>query len=515
MSAVEIGFGEPSARWPAAAGRFRRRTWPGIVLGLSLLVLLLAAPERLMDDPDPLWHVAVGRDIWFARAVPWHDAYSYTFAGAPWIAKEWLSQLVLFAAHAADGWRGVVLVAALAIAGAFTLLYTWLRTRAGASAALAATLLAALLASPHFLARPHALVLPLVVLWMTALVGAVDRRRAPPLWLVPVMALWANMHGSFPLGLAVAGVLAGEGVLIRPGGSRLASLRRWALFLVLSLGATMLSPYGWHAIVVPLRMSGNAETLRFIGEWQPLRLDLVGSLALALLAIVLGVLARAMRRNLFRLMATGLLAYLMIRHLRFIELFAVAAPILAARSWTERRSARPAVAEARAENGAADERIVRVGLFGAGLALAAAAIALVLVMHPGPSPRHAPAAALDFAAARHLTGPVYNDYDFGGFLIARDVKTFVDGRTDQLFLGDFLPTLDRAIKGPDAQALATLLARHGVRWALVRSGSAAATRIAALPGWTKLYQDDVAAVLVAKDEGRRPPSETPLISSAR
>lgn len=492
--ATDADLGTPRRNWSVTDLPARARDGvPSTILLLSLLVLLLAAPERLMDDPDTLWHVEVGRWIWTNKTVPWTDLFSHTFAGAPWIAKEWLSQLILFAAYRAAGWSGVVLVAATAIAAAFAILHEWLRRRVNASVALAATLLAALLACPHFLARPHMLVLPIVILWMTALVAALDRRSAPPLPLALLMAAWANMHGSFPLGLVMAAVLAGEGILNQPRGSRLASLWRWGLFLALSLGATMLSPYGWHTLAVPLQMSGNNETLRFISEWQPLHPDLVGVLALGLLAAILAILAWDARANLFRIAAVALLAYLMIRHVRFVGLFATIAPILAARTLATRwnRSVRPGVTPRLRP---LDAAMVLTSLIAAGVILTGTALALALSMRPQPEPRYAPEAALRFAAASGVTGPVYNDYDFGGYLIAHGIKTFIDGRADQLFLGDFLPALDRALKSKSDRSLEALLNRHHARWALVRSGSAAAGHLTTMAGWTRIYQDDVAAV---------------------
>ena len=71
---------------------------------------------RLLADPDTLIHVAVGRSIAAHHAVPWTDTFSHTFAGAPWIAKEWLSQILFAGADALAGWAGVALLAAAAAA---------------------------------------------------------------------------------------------------------------------------------------------------------------------------------------------------------------------------------------------------------------------------------------------------------------------------------------------------------------------------------------------------------------
>ena len=66
---------------------------------------------------------------------------------------------------------------------------------------------------PHMLARPHVLALPLLVAWTAGLIAAADRRAAPSFWLLPLMALWANLHGGFVFGLALIAALALDAVI--------------------------------------------------------------------------------------------------------------------------------------------------------------------------------------------------------------------------------------------------------------------------------------------------------------
>src|SRR5207237_8629300 len=125
-----------------------------------------------------------------------------TFAGSSWIAKEWLSQAILAGAHAAGGWPAIVFLAAGATAIAFALLVRFLLERLALVPALLLSAAALVLAAPHLVARPHVLALPFLVFWTTELVRAVDDRRPPPLGLLAVMTLWANVHGGFTAGLA-------------------------------------------------------------------------------------------------------------------------------------------------------------------------------------------------------------------------------------------------------------------------------------------------------------------------
>jgi hypothetical protein len=178
---------------------------------------------------------------------------------------------------------------------------------------------------------------------------------------------------------------------------------------------------------------------------------------------------------------------MMIWHVRFASLFALAAPIAAAGPLARafpRLAPLPGESGSRPAIAAAVAAVVLLGAF-------------VMVGAPHPSPTTTPEGALRAARQQGLTGPVYNDYDFGGYLIWAGVKTFIDGRTDQLFLGGFFRTQNEASKNRDSRDFATLLDRHGVTWALVKPRSDAARHLDAL-GWRKVYADASAAVYAVR-----------------
>lgn len=475
---------------PTAGVRLRRLptilSAQSVVVLLAIVLGLVLLGGSLLNDPDTQWHIAVGRQIWSSGALPTSDTYSHTFFGTPWIAKEWISQLLLFAADELGGWRGVVVLTAAAIALAFAMLHDWLRRHMQPTHALALLLVALMLAMPHFLARPHMLVLPVIVAWMIGLLAAAEEGRAPHPAFALLMVLWANMHGSFPLGLGMAGLSAAEAVWLAPAAQRVGLAARWALFLALATAATVTTPYGWRGALVALKMEGNTQTMNYVAEWRPMAFNVTGCLALAMLAGFLVVLAGEWRRTIFRIIAILLLGAMMLRHDRFVSLFGTLAPLLAADTLGRRFGA----SRAAAKTGAATR--------GAVAALMAAVLVAVAIVTPAPAARMRPEAAYNAAMAAGATGPVYNDYDFGGFLMARGVPTFVDGRTDQLFLGSFLGDLTQAVDSKDDTAFAALLARYGIGWALVRSGSNDARHLAHLPSWQLIHSDEIASVFIRR-----------------
>ena len=181
--------------------------------GVGIYALFLIAGNRLLIDPDTMWQIALGQWIVDHRAVPWTDVYSFTMRGQPWISTQWLAQVLYAQAYATAGWAGPVVLAAGAIAATFVLFAKFLSRRLSESGALVFVAAGLALTMPHLLARPHVLALPLMVAWTGALVAAADAHEPPSFWLLPLMALWANLHGGFVLGLMLVAPIALDAVL--------------------------------------------------------------------------------------------------------------------------------------------------------------------------------------------------------------------------------------------------------------------------------------------------------------
>ena len=78
-----------------------------LFFAISFTGLLIATHFALLKDGDTFWHVATGRWIAEHRTVPHTDVFSHTFTGQVWLAKEWLSQLILYYAYEIGGWKAV------------------------------------------------------------------------------------------------------------------------------------------------------------------------------------------------------------------------------------------------------------------------------------------------------------------------------------------------------------------------------------------------------------------------
>jgi hypothetical protein len=187
-----------------------------ILFALLVYANVIGLPHHTLEDPDTYWHIVLGRWIIDHAAVPHRDLFSFSMPGAPFVPFEWLAEVAIAAIYDYFGWAGLAAAAAFSAAATLALLLRLLLRSLAPIHALLATALAWHLISGHILARPHIFALPILVLWTATLVKARDEDRSPPLWLVPLMVLWANLHGSFIFGLALAALFAIEALIAAP-----------------------------------------------------------------------------------------------------------------------------------------------------------------------------------------------------------------------------------------------------------------------------------------------------------
>src|SRR6516164_4054954 len=106
------------------------RTW--IYAATIFFVFLSAMMVRsslILRDGDTFWHLVVGEHIFRTHSFPVVDEYSYTRVGAPWIAKEWLSQVILYLTYSWSGWRALALFTAIIEALSDSILFALLCRR--------------------------------------------------------------------------------------------------------------------------------------------------------------------------------------------------------------------------------------------------------------------------------------------------------------------------------------------------------------------------------------------------
>ncbi len=444
-------------------------------------------PHALVDG-DTSWHVAAGEWIVSHRAIPHSDPFSYTFGGQPWTAHEWLAEVLMYGLWTIGSWGAVALVCGGALAAACWALTLHLRRWLGFPAALIplAFVTAALL--PAAYARPHVFGWALAVFWLLGLVRAREHQKAPPAMLVLIMLVWANMHGSFMLGLGLAGWFALEALIEAVPGKRIAVALQWAGFGVLSGLAALMTPHGIEGLLFPLKLTAMAM-LPMIEEWRAAQG--IREVAMVLLPLIAALLLWR-RVPLLRIVLIAVLTFMAMNHLRHHALQAIVAAVLLAKPLGE--------ALGKAELPKLGFHANRAAILGVtGLALAALSMTALWRFVDQPESQHVPAKAIAAIPEALLQQRVFNGYSFGGPLIKAGVPVYIDGRADiygTAFMRDYLMIYGDG----NVQKFEAARRRWHFVWTILPSDGRIPAYLDTRPEWVRIYRDQHAAIHVLRSE---------------
>ena len=471
---------------------------------------LYAISFQFLHDPDTFWHVRTGQEIWQGRQFPVADTYSYTFAGKPWIAKEWLSQIVLFLVWEYGGWNGLVALVVFVLSLSAALQCFFLTARLNCVFALVLTVGALFLSMQTYLARPHILTFPLVILWTEHLVRRAEEARAPSFPMLALVALWANLHAGFTVGFIIAAL----SLLIfaeKTRASDRAGLAKWLLFLGGCVLASLLHPYGLRPMLATVNVFGGNKWLELPGEWRPVDMIEEPLHQVVILAAVLAVLYFGIGLRVAKAVFVIVMVYFFQSHVRFAYLAYFLVPLACSYEIAVRKRALSSRPAALRPDAIANSMAAHAGkIVMSFLAIYVAVGAAVFVKADArPSPAIAPAAAVTFARSSGLTGNVLNSGEFGGYLIFSGIKTFVDGRSDQLFGNSFLQSLLDASRVGGGCKLEDLLRRYDVQWLLLMPSDKKVPLLDENSGWTRIYTDSSAVIFVGAGQGRGTCSRRP------
>jgi hypothetical protein len=446
------------------------------IFGLAVFASVLWLPA-VLRDADTLWHITTGNWILAHWAVPTVDTFSFTAAGRPWEAQEWLSEVILALAYRVADWNGLMVLTALVSGATIGIVAFYVRRHMRLDIAVMFVLLTAACGGPSLLSRPHLIALPLLAFWTMSLVSARARGVGPSLLLLPVMTVWANLHGGFMVGLVLAGALAVEAVF-DPACRPADSIRSWGLFFVGAVVATVITPHGVDGLLFPFRLM-SMKSLYSIQEWKPIDLSQLSGMTVAILVALYMGMTGAVRLPRFRvLLVTGLI-FATLQHVRNAQVFAVVAPLLLANALGP---ARPVMAREWMLGGIA-------GL----IAVASLCIRIGLPLERVDGGSYA-SAALAAVPQQLRTKPVLNDYGFGGLMIFSGIKPFIDGRAD--LYGEKGMERYLSIIHANGDVLDDVLCRYHIAWTMFPPGTVVSALMDRTPGWHRFYTDKFAVIHV-------------------
>jgi hypothetical protein len=482
---------------------------PGAVAFVLVWLLLLAAGRAaFFKDPGTFWHTTTGALVLekgFLRA----DPYTFTFSGTWWVPYQWLGEVGMALAHRAGGFDAQLLGAVTILAAVFAWLTARL-LRTGLNAVLAGSVVALSLAAAgsHFHVRPHLFTLAAMTAVMVLLVETDVARPRPKrlFWLVPLCAVWTNVHGGVLGGIGTVCIaFAGWVAWWRLGASApLKSGRDVGLLALVAVGcvlSTFASPYGLDMLKTWNVIMGAPELREIIVEHRPLDVTQpfawpVLALAAVYLFVLYGVKRSSLRVSWLLPLVWLVLTFSRCRH---ASLFAVTTVVAITAMWRHTSWAlwlaayRPDFYQP----GSAEPRPwwasvwlpVAVVLLALGLQAARVPVPLVGSGWATHDPAHWPVDVLD-ALKAHEPKPgapnkLFNSgYIDGGFVIyhAPGYKVFVDDRCE-VFGGPWLMEFVAA-QGEPAAALARWEKQYGpFDFALTRTDTPFDDRFKSSPAW--------------------------------
>lgn len=491
----------------------------GIQTGFFLALwfwLLIAGEKKFFRDPGTFWHVVVGEQILNTGQFSHTDQFSFTAAGKPWIARQWLGECTMALLHRMSGFDGLLLGTVTLLVGFYTwLAHRFLRSGTPGWLAVLLTVLALRISYYQLQARPM-LFTNVFLGWTFARLcdfgsGCISFRGL--FWLAPAFLVWANTHDGVVGGMGTIGLAAAGWGLCKLLGrdSPLVSYRQLAALVVLLLGCgltAVVNPYGlevprtWFSLlgspVIPQIIIEHFPLIRCSGGWTTLLFGLL------YLAALWGIFPQHPRVTWLIPLVWFYLAWTRIRH---GPLFVTTATIALAEmlphvrwvAWLSRWG-NDLLGIKGGERGASQKK-PNWRLAIVPLAFVLTAVALQMFAVPLPvlgrgwaklDPHVWPVDLLpelrEYERSHPPGTPIYNNMNFGGFLIYHTpgLRVFIDDRCE--LYGDEMLLADDYADTEAPEMIDCWARQYGFHAALTITGSPIDGYLRQAPDWEVVRQ---------------------------
>ncbi len=508
------------------------------LMPLAFLFLRMDGAKSMLGDGDTGWHLRTGEWILAHHRIPNQDIFSYTKAGQPWFAWEWLWDVSFAWMFERGGMAAVILASLLVVCVTSVLLFRLIRRKCGNPLiAIGVMFLVTGASSIHWLARPHLFTLLFTVIFYSILERVKDGRVRLLWWLPALTVVWTNTHGGFLVGIVLAGAYAaGEiasGLFTADADQRPLAFRRSVPYLAAAAGclaATLINPYSYHLHTRIYEHLSDKYWYQSVAEFQAFNFHHPAALyfePMLFLAVAAAIWSLYQGQFAYTILLAGWahLALVVIRNAPIFMI--VAAPPVAAllQSLLTQAPGRNMAAWARAAALRAERFTAAFGVTDSiprGHLTSAAAACLVVALFYAPNApaqcraeydaTRYPAKAIDVLRDGGSSKIIFTDDEWGGYLIYRlypEKKVFIDGRLD--FYGSrFSQTCDDVVNARDGWEKS--LDAYHVNTILLRTNAALAGTLKESRRWRPVYDDGVAIVFRANPEDAAAASQVSAVS---
>lgn len=467
----------------------------GIIFILLLFTLALSTPSTLLLDCDTGMHIKAGEYILDHLSIPKHDIFSTAPEPLPYIAYEWLSQVIMALIHQASGLTGIAVFFSFLIAFTYYLFFRILKKENGN---IVVTVVVALLvisaSSVHWLARPHMFSILLFIIWYCIL-DLYQYKNKNFLFILPLtMILWVNLHGAFILGFMLCGIyLLGNIILFfwvnEPAKDiHKAKAKYLFYFLLFITAASLLNPNGIKGVLQPMTVISDNFLVNHISEYLSPDFHNSSSFPFLMLLLFMIVILFFSKRgkNIIEIVLVVLFTAMALYSVRNIPFYSIIiAPVLVRREDSILYENKP-------ESGTLARDciwLILPSLIVAGLA------AHGNIRHQFDESVK-PVYAVEFLKTHQLQGNMFNEYDFGSYMIYSaypQYKVFMDGRAEMYGPERFKDYYRIQKIRPGWEKV---LEKYDANFIIIKSDSTLSKFLLANHNWKLIYSDNVADIFV-------------------
>ena len=489
-------------------------------------------------------HLKIGEIIWQTKSVPQTNLFSFTEPNFPFINHHWLSEVVFYKIYSWFGFTGLIWMKIILILGTFALLFSIVKKRAKFWPVLVSFLLSIFIFISRTEVRPEIFSFLILSFFLFVLFREKYKPRGLSwlIWFLPLAELlWVNLHIYFFIGPFLVGAFLIDRLFSRSNRQSKDfysdSPKRFdlgQLFLVFLLTGlvTLLNPNGLQGALLPfsiLKEYGYSivenQTLSFLTPFFGFNLFVfVFKISVAVLigAFILNI--KKTRQRIFEILISSFFIYAGFRMLRNLPFYALAFfPVLSlvlsdVSNWIEKRrqSYLPAGRQVHPARLSLAGKLSTVskGIVAALLVFLIFFVAsnsfyerLNLSRAFGLGVPNGLKRATDFVKENKIDGPMFNNFDIGGYLIWQlypEQKVFVDNRPETYSV-KFFTEIYKSMQ-ENKSKWTEFSEKYDINFIFFGHtdatpwGQAFLKNIVKTPDWKMVYLNENAVILVKKNQ---------------
>jgi hypothetical protein len=465
----------------------------------------------LLSDCDTAYHIKAGEYILENLSIPKHDMFSFHSPPPEWVAHEWLSEVIMAIIHNAFGLTGIVIFFSFLVSLVYYLLFKILRSLNYNIFIVTAILILVCTSSQlHWLARPHIFSMLFTLIWYYLLDTYQSVHRNYLGLQIPLMLIWVNMHGGFIIGFILNGIYLSASIvhfIIYKATDRNLYMKRALVFSLITgacLFVSIINPYGYKILIFPFKLVAERFYADHISEFFSPNFHYSFVLPfefMILLTFVIFSISKK-RLNLIEIVLMLMFAHMALFSVRYIPLFSIiAAPIL-----TKQIDLILETHDGKFTNAFKKKALSfsETDASAKGYFWPAMAIFLVILLAAKGSFTHSfddkkkPIAAAEFLEQEFIKGNMFNEYEFGDYIIYRNFpkyKVFIDGRSDMYGVELFKEYYK--VRNFET-GWEEIIEKHKINWIIFNSKSKFSRYLIQNKDWNLIYSDQVANIFVRK-----------------